>query len=71
MPSMRDYYDRVYHGENPYWGLSPSSLAVRLAERLTLGVRILDLGSGEGRNALFLAAKGFVVTAVRLFRNRY
>jgi tellurite methyltransferase len=42
----------------------PSVEIVALAERLQSNAAVLDLGCGEGRNALFLAGRGFEVTAV-------
>ena len=42
----------------------PSQEIRDIASRLPTGSRVLDLGSGEGRNALFLAERGFAVTAV-------
>ena len=41
----------------------PSSEIVSLAERLPAGACVLDAGCGEGRNARFLAARGFHVDA--------
>jgi tellurite methyltransferase len=35
-----------------------------IISRLHAGARVLDLGCGEGRNALFLSESGFDVTAV-------
>jgi len=43
---------------------NPSDEIVALANVLPPGAAILDLGCGEGRNALFLAGRGFKVTAV-------
>jgi tellurite methyltransferase len=42
----------------------PSNLVVALAETLSPGATVLDLGCGDGRHALFLASHGFDVTAV-------
>lgn len=38
----------------------------RMAKLLPVGANILDLGAGDGRNALYLAEQGFVVQAVDL-----
>ena len=37
---------------------------VQLASLLPAGASVLDLGCGEGRNALYLAGRGFRVTAI-------
>lgn len=42
----------------------PAEELVRLANLLPPGASVLDLGCGEGRNALYLAGRGFEVTAV-------
>lgn len=43
----------------------PVKTVERLAELMPLGF-VLDLGAGDGRNALYLARKGFTVKAVDL-----
>jgi tellurite methyltransferase len=63
--------------EQPFWEKAYSDLAAAtfcggmpsqeirdVASELPRGARVLDLGCGEGRNALFLAERGFDVTAV-------
>ncbi|MFC1715394.1 class I SAM-dependent methyltransferase [Candidatus Poribacteria bacterium] len=42
----------------------PSAEIVRLAHTLTRGSSVLDMGCGEGRNALFLAEQGFQIDAI-------
>lgn len=42
----------------------PSEIVVQLARMLPSGGTVIDLGAGQGRNALYLASKGFDVTAV-------
>ena len=56
--------------ENGYADLSiktfggPSAEIIEVADDLQPSARVLDLGCGEGRNAVFLAERGFNVTAV-------
>ena len=45
------------------WDLEPSPIVTEALGRLPRG-RALDLGTGEGRHALWLASKGWHVTAV-------
>ena len=42
----------------------PSDLATRVAKRLAPGSHVVDVGAGAGRDALYLAARGFTVTAL-------
>jgi SAM-dependent methyltransferase len=53
-------YDRVY-AERPTFNTEPNAWLVAAVEGLTPG-RALDVAMGQGRNALFLASKGWDVT---------
>lgn len=67
METDRDKWDRRYSGESHLFSLGPSRfLADRfeLVSSLVTGRRALDLACGEGRNGIYLAQKGFEVTAV-------
>lgn len=59
--------EAVYGQEEYYWGREPSSLAKTVTEYLPeepAGKRLVDLGAGEGRDAVFFAEYGFDVHAV-------
>ena len=58
---MADWDDRYSRGEHII--SEPMPLMVRTAETLTPG-RALDLACGPGRHAIFLAERGWKVTAV-------
>jgi SAM-dependent methyltransferase len=58
---MADWDDRYSRGEHII--AEPMPLLVRLAERIAPG-RALDLACGPGRHSLFLAERGWQVTAV-------
>jgi SAM-dependent methyltransferase len=62
---MKLHYDLWYRFGTPPWVGDARSELVRLVESgvLPLG-RAIDLGCGEGDNAIFLARRGFDVTAV-------
>jgi tellurite methyltransferase len=46
-----------------FGGGKPSEPVVKAAEKLTAGAKVLDIGCGEGRNAIHLAGLGLNVTA--------
>lgn len=53
-------YDKVYAAE-PQFQTEPNRLLMEVADRLKPG-KALDVGMGQGRNALFLARRGWDVT---------
>lgn len=59
--------EEVYGRDEYYWGTEPSSLAKTATEHLPSepgGMRVIDIGAGEGRDAVFFAEQGFEVYAV-------
>jgi|SRR5512132_27667 SAM-dependent methyltransferase len=56
-------WDRRYRGTELVWTAQPNRFVVEELQGLPPG-RALDLGSGEGRNAVWLAERGWQVTAV-------
>lgn len=56
-------WDRRYAGEELLWGSAPEAAVVEFVTALPPG-RALDLGCGEGRNALWLALHAWQVVAV-------
>jgi SAM-dependent methyltransferase len=57
-----DWDDR-YAGTDMVWSTSPNAFFAEAVEAIRPG-RAIDLGAGEGRNALWLAERGWDVTAV-------
>ncbi|RXH00385.1 class I SAM-dependent methyltransferase [Bradyrhizobium vignae] len=59
-------YDDGYSSSDCFWGASPGSLVQSFLEESPdlSGVRVLDLGCGEGKNAAAFACRGASVTAV-------
>ena len=59
---MQDYYQeksKSYHEKT--FAIDPSDFLAPLAERLTAGAIVLDVGCGSGRDLLWMKKKGFDV----------
>jgi SAM-dependent methyltransferase len=54
-------FDRIYTSDRPNFSQNPSTVLVEAIEGVTPG-RALDVAMGQGRNALFLAQRGWAVT---------
>lgn len=61
--SPADFWNRRYQGTERLWPSDPNGLLVEFAHELRPG-RALDVGAGEGRNAVWLAQRGWRVTAL-------
>jgi ubiquinone/menaquinone biosynthesis C-methylase UbiE len=59
----RDGWNRRYRQKEFVWSVEPNRFLAPEVEGLTPG-RALDLAAGEGRNAVWLASRGWEVTAV-------
>lgn len=62
--SLTDY-DKRYNTEGYYWGLIPNHLCYEIM-RIKPPIKpykVLDIGCGEGKDAVFLARNGYHVTA--------
>ena len=69
-----DQLQRMYAGENYYWGEQPNGFARRTLELLgqdtgTRRLRAVDIGAGEGRDAVLFASRGLDTLAVDLAPN--
>jgi SAM-dependent methyltransferase len=62
-PTPESRWDERYRGPGYFYGTAPNDFLVSVADRLPPG-RALCLAEGEGRNAVFLAERGYEVTAV-------
>jgi SAM-dependent methyltransferase len=58
----QEFWDERYRGREPVWSGRPNSQLVAHAGTLTPG-RALDVGCGEGADAIWLAERGWTVTA--------
>ena len=61
---MSKFYDEKYTNEDSYWGKLPSSMARIFFQRHLPAnhPKLLDIGCGEGRDAVFFAQNGCRVT---------
>jgi SAM-dependent methyltransferase len=57
-------WDARYGQDGFYYGTEPNDFLVEQAGLIAQGGRVLCLAEGEGRNAVYLASKGFQVLAV-------
>ena len=58
-------YEEKYRSEEYYWGMAPSRLCYDIMKLMPpiKPLRILDIGCGEGKNAVFFARNGYKVSA--------
>ena len=69
--SIRTNYEKWYEGENYYWGLEPGEFLdelIRLCPPLS-DRTVLDIGCGEGKDAVYMAKNGYCVSAFDLTDN--
>ncbi|XVH33469.1 class I SAM-dependent methyltransferase (plasmid) [Haloferacaceae archaeon DSL9] len=64
--------ERIYGKEEYYWGTEPNQMAertVEIASKVAGDVTVIDIGAGEGRDAVFFAERGWNVYAVDVSHN--
>lgn len=59
-----DFWNERYDTDELIYGEAPNDFLALMRDRLPTAGRALDIGAGEGRNALFLASLGLDVLAV-------
>jgi tellurite methyltransferase len=57
-------WDKKYAIKNYVFGKAPAEFLAENYSYIPEGSKVLDVGMGEGRNAVFLAQKGFEVTGI-------
>lgn len=66
MDHFRTQYEKCYEGDEYYWGLEPAGFLDSLIEasgKPASELTVLDIGCGEGKDAVYMAQKGCKVTA--------
>lgn len=58
------FWDQRYSGDELVYGEAPNQFLLNVANRFPSKGHALDIGAGEGRNAMFLASLGLDVLAV-------
>ncbi len=59
-------WDKKFSSRSYIYGKSPAKFLAENYHYIPFGASVLDMGMGEGRNAVFLAQKGYKVTGVDL-----
>ncbi len=57
-------YDKTYKEVKDVFGNEPEEILVNYFEQINRAKPVLDIGSGQGRNSIFLAEKGYQVDAI-------
>ncbi len=60
---QRLFFENRYKSKDHYWGTEPNLLTKRISDYAGPG-KVLDIGAGDGKDAIFLAEKGFSVTCI-------
>lgn len=63
---FRTQYEKCYEGDEYYWGLEPASFLDELIQSTNKEpseLTVLDIGCGEGKDAVYMAQQGCNVTA--------
>jgi tellurite methyltransferase len=58
------FWDKKYSNTQYLFGKKPAKFLAKNFDYIKQGAHVLDMGMGEGRNAVFLARKGYKVTGV-------
>ena len=62
--SQQEFWNSKFSRDGYLYGLKPNSFIASKVKLFKRAGKVLCLGEGEGRNAIFLAKRGFEVTAI-------
>lgn len=62
--SQKEFWNSKFSTEEFFYGLHPNEFLASHLETFKEHKKMLCLGEGEGRNAIFFAKNGFEVTAI-------
>ncbi|MDR1702054.1 MAG: helix-turn-helix domain-containing protein [Sporomusaceae bacterium] len=59
------YYEEIYQQKEYFWGIEPSAMCLQVLQTLPPNrkLKLLDIGCGEGKDAVFFARCGYEVSA--------
>ena len=69
--TLKTNYENWYAGDDYFWGTEPAELCYELIKLVPpgKGVKVLDIGCGEGKDAVFMAKQGYEVYAFDITEN--
>ena len=62
--SQQEFWNSKFSRDGFLYGLKPNAFIASKIKSMPRDAKVLCLGEGEGRNAIFLAKRGFKVTAI-------
>lgn len=71
MSNIRTNYEKWYECDGYYWGTEPADFCDELIKLCppSPDKKVLDIGCGEGKDAVYMASKGYSVTAFDVAEN--
>ncbi len=71
MERIRTNYEKWYASDDYYWGTEPADFCDDLIKLCppVAATKVLDIGCGEGKDAVYMAQKGYSVTAFDITKN--
>ena len=69
--TFKTYYEKQYASDDYFWGTEPSRLCKEMIRLLppAKNIKVLDIGCGEGKDAVYMAKQGYEVYAFDITEN--